>query len=114
MTPVTRLFEGNQIPRDGSGSFNITDMLNNDNWINPDVLTPVSDLNAKIRLEILSRSIDALWKVWPYNKMWVLFTDLQNDTDTAACELDNTGPRDSKYCDDGVSCLCYPSFPSTL
>lgn len=111
---VTRLFEGKQIPEDGPGSFNITDMLKDGAWIDPDVLTPVSDLNAKIRLEILSRSIDALWKVWPYNKMWVLFTDLQNDTDTAACELDNTGPRDSKYCDDGVSGMCEPSSPSTL
>ena len=31
--------------------------------------------------------------------MWVTFVDLENDT--LKCQLDMTGPQDSKYCADG-------------
>lgn len=96
---VTQLFEGRQIG-DSQNSFNITDMMKGGAWVNPKVISKVSDLNAKVRIEVLSRSINALWKTWSSNKMWVLFTDLQ-DPDTTKCQADTTGPGDSKYCADG-------------
>ena len=58
---VTLLFEGKQIG-DEKHSFNITDMMANGSWVNPNVISKVSDLNAKVRVEVLSRSINALWK----------------------------------------------------
>lgn len=81
---VTKLFAGEPIPAPGPESFNITDMTQHGAWVDPNAGANVSDLNTKIRLEILSRSIDSLWKTPPYNKMWVLFTDLQ-DVDGTKC-----------------------------
>lgn len=100
---VTKLFEGESIPDNNPGSFNLTDMMKNGAWVNPNSVTKVSNLNKKIKIEILSRSIDALWKTYPSNKMWVLFTDLGDGIDTTKCQADTSGPFDSKYCADGVS-----------
>ncbi|KAL8783491.1 MAG: hypothetical protein Q9213_004587 [Squamulea squamosa] len=77
---IASLFAGEQIPKPGPESFNITDMMKNGTWVNPtNTLTRVSDLNRKVRTEILARSTDSLWKT-PTNR---------------------TGPSDSKYCADG-------------
>ncbi|KAI9699734.1 MAG: hypothetical protein M1836_002768 [Candelina mexicana] len=103
---VLKLFAGDSIPGPGPGSFNITDMMKNGSWVNPNVVTRVSDLNRKIRTEILARSIDSLWKTPTQNKMWVLFKDLEDDASQSKCEndvvcVDKTGPQDSIYCADG-------------
>ncbi|KAL8911471.1 MAG: hypothetical protein Q9172_007668 [Xanthocarpia lactea] len=98
---VNMLFEGKSIPPAGPNSFNITDMMKDGAWVNTNSLTSVSDLNQKIRIETLARSIDSLWKTRPTNKMWVLFFDLQDDKNSTQCAQDNTGPPDSKYCADG-------------
>ncbi|KAL8752049.1 MAG: hypothetical protein Q9184_005863 [Pyrenodesmia sp. 2 TL-2023] len=105
---VEKLFAGDPIPGPGPGSFTILDMMRDGAWINPKALSKVSDLNSKLRIEALSRSIDSLWKTRTSNKMWVLFTDLGNDPTLTTCNADgldsytNTmGPPDSKYCADG-------------
>ena len=77
---VAKIFEGKRI-----GNFNLTDIISDGRWVDPDSLTRVSDLNRKIRTEILARSIDSLWKTPPSNKIWVLFTHLQDDTEGTKC-----------------------------
>ncbi|KAL8964018.1 MAG: hypothetical protein Q9183_004770, partial [Haloplaca sp. 2 TL-2023] len=104
---VAKLFAGEPIPAPGPGSFTLLDMMKDGAWVNPNTLTNVSDLNQKIRREILSRSIDSLWKSRTKEqtiKMWVLFTDLSNDSESKECVENSTfstGPPDSKYCADG-------------
>ncbi|KAI9777998.1 MAG: hypothetical protein M1835_005086 [Candelina submexicana] len=87
---VAKLFAGDSIPGPGPGSFNITDMMESGSWVNPNVVVRVSDLNRKIRTEILARSIDSLWKTPTRNKMWVLFKDLQDDASQSKCKI---GPQ---------------------
>ncbi|KAL8686906.1 MAG: hypothetical protein Q9218_006778 [Villophora microphyllina] len=84
---VTNLYAGESLPNANTGSegFNITDMMKDGAWVDLKVLTPVSELNEKIKVETLARSIDALWKTPPYNKMWVLFTDLQDNPNKTRC-----------------------------
>ncbi len=82
---VTMLFEGKSIPPAGPNSFNITDMMKDGAWVDIDSLTSVSQLNQKIRIETLARSIDSLWKTYPTNKMWVLFVDLQDYKNSTQC-----------------------------
>ncbi|KAL8692044.1 MAG: hypothetical protein Q9218_002853 [Villophora microphyllina] len=108
---VAKLFRGDSIGGPGSESFNITDMMEGGAWVNPNALANVSQLNQKIRIEVLSRSIDSLWKTPPGNKMWVLFTDLKDDASLAMCAKDNTGPPDSKYCADGGVYYTYNFVP---
>ena len=85
---VTELFEGKPIPGPGPGSFTLLDMVEGGAWVDPRTLTSVSSLNEKIKREILARSIDSLWKSRTEEqtiKMWVLFTDLSNDSDSTEC-----------------------------
>ncbi|KAL8880839.1 MAG: hypothetical protein Q9198_001829 [Flavoplaca austrocitrina] len=85
---VTKLFDGDPIPAPGPGSFTLLDMMKDGAWVNPNTLTNVSNLNSKIKREILSRSIDSLWKSRTPEqtiKMWVLFTDLSNDPNSTEC-----------------------------
>ena len=96
---VTKLFQGEQIGG-SQGSFNIIDMMRGGVWVDSKVVTKVSDLNAKIRIEVLSRSINALWKTPTGNKMWVHFVDFQ-DLNGQKCQADTSGSPDSKYCVDG-------------
>ncbi|KAI4271394.1 MAG: hypothetical protein LQ337_006033, partial [Flavoplaca oasis] len=104
---VSKLFAGEPIPGPGPGSFTLLDMMKDGAWVNPNTLTNVSNLNEKIRREILARSIDSLWKSRTEEqtiKMWVLFTDLSNDLNSTECAQNSTfstGPPDSKYCADG-------------
>lgn len=82
---VSKLFDGEQIPAPGPSSFNL---MKGGAWVNPNTLTNVSNLNEKIRKEILARSIDSLWKSRTQQqtiKMWVLFTDLSNDPSSTEC-----------------------------
>ena len=73
-------------------------------WLNDSALTKLTDIETNLSLEILSRSIDALWKTPPSNKIWILYVELMDDLSTpSACLADTSGPQDSKYfADDGV------------
>ena len=99
---VTKLFNGDSVGGT-DGSFNITDMLKDGAWVNPQSLTNVSEINQKVRREILSRSIDSLWKTFPSNKIWVIFNDLAEEdrVNNPKCVADTTGPQTLKYCADG-------------
>ncbi|KAL8750925.1 MAG: hypothetical protein Q9199_006756 [Rusavskia elegans] len=93
----TTLFQGGTV-QTAKGGFNITDMMAGGAWVN----LRLRDLETNLTVEILSRSIDALWKTPPSNKMWVLFVDLDDDLESASKSLaDRSGPQDSKYCPDG-------------
>lgn len=97
---ITMLFNGESI-QSSNGSFNITDMLKDGAWASPHNLTDVNELGRQVKTEILSRSINSLWKTFSSNKMWVLFIDLQDGPGTEKCLADISGPPDSKYCADG-------------
>ncbi|KAI9719249.1 MAG: hypothetical protein M1812_003579 [Candelaria pacifica] len=95
-----KLFKGESI-NTTTDSFNITDMMTGGAWVNVSALTPLAAVEKIFTVEILSRSIDALWKTPTSIKMWVLFVDLQDDpVSKTNCLVDRTGPQDSKYCDD--------------
>ncbi|KAL8765932.1 MAG: hypothetical protein Q9209_007129 [Squamulea sp. 1 TL-2023] len=72
------LFEGNRVNTD-NGGFNITDMMAGGAWVNSSSLTRFRDIETNLTVEILSRSIDALWKTPPSNKVWVLYVNLDDD-----------------------------------
>lgn len=81
---TTQLFAGAQISGPVT-SFNLFDLMRDGVWVSPDALTDVSQLNRDIRTEVTARSIDAIWKTKTSNKMWVLFTDLQDDEKHTKC-----------------------------
>lgn len=95
---TTDLLAGNKI----NGAFDIFEMMESGFWVNSSALPKLVGLEKSLRVEILSRSIDLLWKTPTSNKMWVLFVDLNDDrTTTSNCLIDRSGPQASKYCDDG-------------
>ncbi|KAL9614297.1 MAG: hypothetical protein Q9167_001180 [Letrouitia subvulpina] len=98
---TTTLFRGD--PIDGpNGSFDITDVIKNGSWVATDAVAPLLDIEEQLRLEILCRSINALWLQPPHNKMWVLYVDLQEKpNDNRSCVADKSGPQDLKYCANG-------------
>ena len=94
---ASKLFDGDSI-----NGVTIIDMMKGGYWVNNTSLEPLSDITNQMTIEILSRSIDSLWKIPTHNKMWVLFADLgDGNNSTAKCNNDNSGPPDSKYCADG-------------
>ncbi|KAI9706033.1 MAG: hypothetical protein M1836_005439 [Candelina mexicana] len=96
-----KLFKGDLIQAT-SGSFHITDMMKGGAWANVSAITKLTDLETNLTIEILSRSINALWKTPTTNKMWVLYVDLKEDPNsTTKCLNYSSGPHDSKYCADG-------------
>ncbi|KAL9045336.1 MAG: hypothetical protein Q9214_001605, partial [Letrouitia sp. 1 TL-2023] len=84
------LFNGSNI-----GDFNIVDMMAHGAWVENSVLQRVSNIEESFRIELISRSIDLLWKTPTSNKMFVLFVETED------CDADITGPPDLKYCGDG-------------
>ena len=95
------LLNGDKITT-ASGDFDIGDMMAHGVWLNTSALTKLTDIETNLTLEILSRSIDALWKTPTSNKIWVLYVNLDDDPSTTpACLNDTSGPPDSKYCADG-------------
>ena len=85
----------------GSGNgFDITTMLQNGTWANPLKVANVSEIERQMRIEILSRSIDALWKTYSSNKMWLVFSQFTEDWEKK-CKDDMNGPQDMKHCEDG-------------
>ena len=94
---TTALFDGGKV-----GNATIFDLMRNGSWVDSRILSRVSSVETQLKIEILSRSIDALWKTGPSNKTYVLFVDLQDDPSTKAKCLDDTdGPLELRYCDDG-------------
>ena len=92
------LFAGREI----EGQVLLTEMMKGGRWVNPQVLTEVSDAKEQIFYEIFARSLDALWKTPTSDKRWVLFVDLQEDGDTTyKCGNNTDGPPDLRYCADG-------------
>ncbi|KAL8791160.1 MAG: hypothetical protein Q9195_005999 [Heterodermia aff. obscurata] len=105
------LFKGGSI-KTANGDFNITDMMKNGAWANASALTKLTALETNLTTEILSRSIDELWKTPPQIKAWILFVDLADDTSNSKCLADSSGPQDSKYCDDGGVYYAYSFIES--
>ena len=94
---ASKLFDGDSI-----NGVTIIDMMKGGYWVDNTSLEPLPDITNQMTIEILSRSIDSLWKIPTHNKMWVLFADLgDGNNSTAKCNNDNSGPPDSKYCADG-------------
>ncbi|KAL8869433.1 MAG: hypothetical protein Q9174_004273, partial [Haloplaca sp. 1 TL-2023] len=95
---ATALFNGSTV----YGDFNILQMMEGGAWLDTSALQRVSDLEEKLKIEIISRSINALWKTPTSNKIFVTFVDLgETPNSTAICAQDNTGPQSLKYCADG-------------
>ena len=82
------LFDGGSI----NGEFNITDMMKGGAWVDVSQLEPVSNMEQYMRIEIISRSINALWKTPTSNKMFVVAVR------TPDCASDTSGPADLKWC----------------
>ena len=94
------LFKGRDI-----NEITIIDMMKGGGWLNRSALIPLPQRERQIKTEILSHSIDALWKTPSKNKMWVQFIALGDDDrfGTTNCDANKSGPPDSKYCaDSGV------------
>ena len=73
-------------------------------WVNPTDLVPLTQVEEQLRIEILSRSINNLWRKpsnSTRNKMWVIFVNLADDNSTMKCANDRSGPQLLKYCADG-------------
>ena len=97
-TVTEMLFNGSLV----DGKFGIIDMMKDGAWVNVDSLQRVSDIEDQLAIEIISRSINALWKTPTSNKIFVIFQDLADDPNTMAnCQADISGPPDLKYCGDG-------------
>ena len=95
---TSTLFQGRKL----EWGTDIKEMMRNGAWSNYHSLTRVSAIEQQLKIEIVSRSIDTLWKKPPSNKMWVLFVDLKDDrTSTVKCLGDQNGPQELKYCADG-------------
>ncbi|KAL8952790.1 MAG: hypothetical protein Q9183_007372, partial [Haloplaca sp. 2 TL-2023] len=95
---ATALFNGSTV----YGDFDILKMMEGGAWLDTSALQRVSDLEEKLKIEIISRSINALWKTPTSNKIFVSFVDLGEALDsTAKCAQDITGPQPLKYCADG-------------
>ncbi|KAL8688563.1 MAG: hypothetical protein Q9218_005561 [Villophora microphyllina] len=64
------LFNGGTVGAFEDG-FNITGMMKAGGWTNSSVLTKLSHIETNLTVEILSRSIDALWKTPTSNKIYI-------------------------------------------
>ena len=93
---ATALLNGSSL----DGGFNILDMMRGGAWLNTEALQQVSNIEEQLRIEIICRSINALWKTKPSNKVFVLFVDLGDDDSKALCLADRSGPQMLKYCGD--------------
>ncbi|KAL8787516.1 MAG: hypothetical protein Q9213_002174 [Squamulea squamosa] len=92
---ATSLFTGKSVQTDNS-SFNIADMMSQGAWVNSSALTRLTGIENNLTIEILSRSVNALWKTPPSNKIWVLYVQLDDDLNSNSSCVN--GP-DSGYVD---------------
>ena len=95
-----KIFNGETIG-EGDASFSLATMMKGGSWIGKDILTKVSDMSRLMHIELLCRSLNALWKTPTSNKMWVNFINLNDDEQHTKCLADSTGPQSLKYCADG-------------
>ncbi|KAI9876348.1 MAG: hypothetical protein M1830_006697 [Pleopsidium flavum] len=79
------------------GGYYIEDALAGGAWVARDT-TAQASTSANLKLELMARGINALWKK---SKIWVTFIDLKDDVSGTKCEADKTRPQITKYCDDG-------------
>ncbi|KAI9873705.1 MAG: hypothetical protein M1830_010704 [Pleopsidium flavum] len=86
------LFKGAPI-----GGYYIEDAVAGGAWVARDT-TAQASTSANLKLELMARGINALWKK---SKIWVTFIDLKDDVSGTKCKADKTGPQITKYCDDG-------------
>lgn len=84
------LFDGGSI-----GDFTILDMMKDGAWLLSSSLQRVSNIEEALRIELVSQSIDHLWKTSTSNKMFVLFVN------KSSCDTDVSGPPSFKRCGDG-------------
>ena len=99
---ATLLFSGQPIDGKAVGRQTIVSMMEGGVWLETSSLARVSKIEDQMKFEILSRSIDTLWKTPPKNKMWVTFLKLDsNQNTTLQCLEDRTGPQDMKFCQNG-------------
>ena len=96
------LFSGDLINgTDSHPPAGIRDLLSNGSWADRGRLTPLSRLEDSLRTEILSRSINALWRNTSHSKMWVTYVETPLSLGDEGCRADKTGPQESKYCGKG-------------
>ena len=97
---TNKLFGGEKIGT--TDPLDIGDMISGGRWVDWKSITPIPDSERQIKIEIISRGINALWGTFSSNKRWVLFVDLGDlEGSVQNCLNDVSGPQDSKYCDDG-------------
>ena len=83
------------------GEVDLISLIGDGRWTNTSILQPLPFIVEQCKNEILSQSLDGLWKTPTNNKMWVLYVNLTGvDHD---CASDRSGPQVFKFCaDDGV------------
>ena len=74
----------------------LLDMIDEGVFLDPSKFQALPDIGKQMAIDILSHSLNALWKTPPSNKMWVLFVDLKGPN--VDCNTDEAGPADSRYC----------------
>ncbi|KAG8533909.1 uncharacterized protein KY384_001650 [Bacidia gigantensis] len=97
---AVKIFNGETIG-EGDVSFSLESMMKGGGWIGDQALTKVSDMSKLMHKELLCRSLNAMWKTAPSNKMWVNFLDLGDDAAGTKCQADTSGPQPLKYCAGG-------------
>ena len=93
---VTSIFSGQLM-----NGKSLLDIIAKGDWADSTKISTIPDVANQIRIEIISRAVNELWKIGTSNKRWVLFVDLQDDDQTSKCLADQTGPQNLKYCADG-------------
>ena len=97
-TVTEMLFNGSSI----NNGFTIVDMMKGGAWVASDTLESVQDIETYLAIEIISRSINEIWKIPTHNKIFTIFSDLGDATNsTTKCQADFSGPPTMKYCADG-------------
>ena len=87
------LFQGEPI-----GNTTIVDLIKNGARSTPFVPVNITSVERSMKIEILSRSIDALWKTYSSNKRWVTFLLLPTEDWNKTCQDHKGGPQDMKFC----------------
>ena len=94
---TAQLLRGDKI----DDKFDIYDMMRGGAWVDQSSLSRITDVQAQLFYEIISRAINGLWKTPTSNKMWVLYVDLDDNEAKDKCNNDTSGPLSLRYCDDG-------------
>ena len=60
-------------------------MIADGKWLDSSAITRIKDAEKQMKVEIISRGINALRKTYSSNKMWVLFVNLPDTDDFEKC-----------------------------